>query len=72
MKRVPVHPKAAEIKERELSPAEFDARLSRALADQAHMRELGRLVAWFRRRYPTIDLRLAYARRKYLDLARNS
>lgn len=72
MNRVPVHPKAAEIKERELSPAEFDERLRRALADEDRMRELAELVAWFRRRYPTIDERLAYARRKYLDIARNA
>ena len=69
MKRVRVHPKAAEIKARELTPEEFDARLRVALADEDRMRELAELVAWFRRRYPTIDERLAYARRKYRQIA---
>lgn len=70
MTRVPVHPRAAEIRARELEPAEFDARLRRALADEDRMRELAELVRWFRRRYPTLDERLAYARRKYRDIAR--
>ena len=66
-----VHPKAAEIRERELSPEEFDERLQRALADEDRMRELAELVRWFKRRYPTVEERLAYARRKYRDIARS-
>jgi hypothetical protein len=71
MKRVPVHPAAAAIRDREMSPEEFDARLKAALADEERMRELADLVRWFRRRYPTIDERLAYARRKYRDIAKD-
>lgn len=69
MTRIATHPKAIELLERELTPEEFDARVRRSLADEERARELGDLIAWFTRRYPTAEERLAYVRRKYRDLA---
>ena len=67
--RVPVHPVARQLLDEELEPPEFDERLRAALADEDRMAELVALIAWFRRRYPTAAERLAYARRRYLEIA---
>ncbi len=58
--------------ERELTPEEFDAKLGRVLADPVEQESIRELIAWFSRRYPTPEGRLAYARRKarQLGLAR--
>lgn len=72
MKRVPVHPLAERLLERSLDVAEFDERLRLALADEERMNDLAELIAWFRRRYPTVEERLAYARRKYAQIAREA
>lgn len=72
MKRVPVHPLAQQLLDRPLDVAEFDERLRTALADEERMNDLAELIAWFRRRYPTVAERLAYARRKYAQIADGS
>lgn len=69
--RAPVHPIARELDEGELTVEEFEARLRRTLADEDGMREMRELVRWFRRRYPTVEERLAYARRKYKEITAN-
>ena len=66
--RVRVHHAASALLERELSPAEFDARVAAALADADRQRELCELIRWFKRRYPTAEERLAYARRRYREI----
>ena len=67
--RPPVHPLAREVKGRVLDPTEFDERVRRSLADEERLRDLVELIAWFRRRYPTVEERLAYVRRKMRELA---
>ncbi len=62
------HAAAEALLERELSPAEFDAAVASALADETRMADLRELVTWFTRRYATADARLAYARRKYAQI----
>jgi hypothetical protein len=57
-----------ELDERELTPAEFDRQVQRALSDDEEIQQRAALVAWFMRRYPTPRERLAYARRKYRQL----
>jgi hypothetical protein len=54
--------------ERELGPEEFEAKLARALADEADRASIRELIAWFWRRYPDAASRLAYARRKVRQL----
>ncbi len=68
MKRREIEARARELDERELTPEEFDRRLREVLADEGEIRERAALVDWFRRRYPTVRERLAYARRKYRQL----
>ncbi len=66
--RARVHPAAKALLERELSPQEFDAEVAAALSDADRMASLRELIAWFKRRYPTADQRLAYARRKHAQI----
>lgn len=68
MTRHDVETRWRELDERELTPAEFDVLVQRALSDEAELEERAALVAWFTRRYPTPRERLAYARRKYRQL----
>ena len=53
-----------------LSPEEFQRRLALVLASQDELEELGALIAWFSRRYPTARDRLRYMRRKYAEWTR--
>jgi hypothetical protein len=71
MTALPVHPLARQLKERTLDPEEFDERVRRLLADEERIQDLVALIAWFRRRYPTVEERLAYVRRKMRDLAKS-
>lgn len=50
--------------DRELTPEEFEAKVSRLLADEADRAGVRELIAWFTRRYPTPKERLAYVRRR--------
>jgi hypothetical protein len=72
VKRVPVHPLAEQLLGRSLDVAEFDERLRLALADEERMNDLVELIAWFRSRYPSVEERLGYARRKYAQIARGA
>jgi hypothetical protein len=54
---------AYEVYEKPLDPVEFDRRVAEILADEEEKRNLADLVAWFTRRYPTVEARLAYVRR---------
>ncbi len=53
----------AEIYERELSPEEFEAQLEALRSDEGERANIDELIAWFTKRYPTMEARLAYARR---------
>ena len=64
-----VHPIAQALEERPLEAAEAKARLEATLADREYMQSVADLIEWFTRRYPTPEERLAYARRKYRELA---
>ncbi len=46
-----------------LEPAEFDERVRVMLADAEEKQNIAELIAWFTRRYPTVEARLRYARR---------
>ena len=52
--------------EEPLAPDEFQRRLAQALAelDGEEGEQIGELIAWFLRRYPTPEARLRYTRRK--------
>lgn len=60
--------RARAIYERELTPEEFDRRLSAILADAEEVESMRELVRWFRSAYPTPQARLAYARRKAREM----
>lgn len=49
--------------EEPLPLAEFERQLAAMLADREDKESIAELIAWFRRRYPTVEARLAYARR---------
>ena len=53
-----------------LSPVEFARRVRRALAEEEEIANIGQLIAWFRRRYPTAKARLAYVRKKHAEWTR--
>ncbi len=55
---------AKSILEREMSPEEFDQKVREVLADEDDMREVLELIAWFTRRYPTVEGRMAYVSRR--------
>jgi hypothetical protein len=52
-----------ELYETPLEPDEFERRLEALRADVAEVAEMDALIAWFVRRYPTMEARLGYARR---------
>jgi hypothetical protein len=56
--------RARETLEREMDPAEFDRACAACLADEEDRRAVRELIAWFSRRYPTVEERLAYVRRR--------
>ena len=62
--------RARAIYERELSPAEFDRRLTAILDDPEEIETMRGLMRWFRRAYPTAEARLAYARRKAREMSK--
>jgi hypothetical protein len=53
----------AEVYEAPLTPDEFERRLEALRGDAESVAEADALIAWFVRRYPTPEARLAYARR---------
>jgi hypothetical protein len=63
-----IHRLGREISERQLEPEEFERRVAAALADERSFSERVELVSWFLRRYPTAGERLAYVRRKMLEI----
>ena len=54
---------AYEVYEKPLDPVDFDRRVAEILADEEEKRNIADLIAWFTRRYPTVEARLAYVRR---------
>ena len=52
-----------EVYEAPLDPVEFDRRVAEIIADDGEKATIAELVLWFRRRYPTVEARLAYAQR---------
>lgn len=54
---------AFEIYEKPLEPEELERRLREMLADAEERHTISELIAWFTRRYPTVEERLAYVRR---------
>ncbi len=61
---------AHDVYERELSAQEFDALLDAARQDGEERENKRALIAWFQKRYPTVQARLAYARNHALALRR--
>jgi hypothetical protein len=57
--------------DRELTPAEFDELLRRALAEEDEMAAQRAHIAWFRKRYPTAKERLQFATRRYREWMRS-
>ncbi len=55
---------AREILEREMTPDEFDEKVRLIVADEDDQRGVLELIAWFRRRYPTVEARMAYVRKR--------
>ena len=55
-----------ELAERPLAPEEYRARMDRVVPD-LEMEEMVALIAWFRRRYPTVRERLDHVRRVMAD-----
>ncbi|MBK8256588.1 MAG: hypothetical protein IPK82_28450 [Polyangiaceae bacterium] len=72
MPRQKVSPQGHVAWEQPLPVEEFHRRLQLALADTEQMQKNAELCAWFVRRYPTVEARLAYARRKYAEWTRES
>ena len=54
---------AYEIYEAPLAPAEFEARLREYLANADECRTADELIAWFTKRYSTVEARLRYAKK---------
>ncbi len=61
---------AYEIYEKPLEPEEFDRRVREVLADATEQENIAELIAWFVKRYPTVEARLAYVRRHAKALRR--
>lgn len=64
-----LHPAGAKLDEEVLSPEEW-ARLEAIPIDAEERAEIRELIRWFTKRYPTAKERLAYARRKFAEVAR--
>ena len=62
-------PWIAELVERPVGLDEFIRRTSAPVSDE-EVEQTAELVRWFKRRYPTVKQRLAYARRKFLECTR--
>jgi hypothetical protein len=61
-------PELANLVAARLPPEEFDRRVRAPMSD-AEAQDIAELVEWFKRRYPTAEARLAYARRKMRQYA---
>lgn len=69
MKRA-LRPAIAALDEAVLTPDEWN-RLAAIPVTEEETAETRDLVAWFKRRYPTVKERMAYARRKYAEITRS-
>jgi hypothetical protein len=69
MSRDYLAPSIASLVEEPVPVDEFNRRVS-APMDPEEEAELGALIRWFMRRYPTPKERLAYARRKFIEWTR--
>ena len=74
MKRQKLTPEVEALYLAPLAPEEFDRRLRASLAELEgpELENLGDLIRWFKRRYPTAGERLAYGRRAYARWVRAS
>lgn len=63
------HPTVAALEDEPLTPEEW-AHLEAIPVSEAELAETLDLIRWFKRRYPTVRARLAYARRKYREVTR--
>lgn len=69
MSRELASPQLANLIAARVSPEEFERRVTAPLTD-GEAEEIGELIGWFSRRYPTAKDRLAYARGKMRQYAR--
>jgi len=60
------------IYEEPLAPEEFRRRLALALAEKEELEAARELVAWFKRRYPTVKERFDYVRRRRAEWLRSA
>ena len=56
--------------ERALAPEEFERRVAEIIADREEKANIAELIAWFTRRYPTVEARLRYARKHARSITR--